>query len=144
MSTDLGGVVGENTPAAPRARAVDAVDARAIPSPGMLEMRDAPFGAGAPLDELEEPLRGLEFEALAGSSAPSGDDHDLHAEGVQVSFDIRFAIAAGSTVTVRGTRPTSSASRSMAGASSPASAGLPIMTSWSSTIPSTLSSTWAL
>ena len=91
---DLGGVVGEHSPAAPRARPVDAVEHGPFPAPGVLEVRDPPFGSGAPLDELAEAARRLDCLALRTGPSLPRDGDVFHAEGLELGLHLGFAIAA--------------------------------------------------
>jgi len=82
------------------------------------------FAAGSPLHRLAE--RASVFLGLSGLArfALPGDDHGPDAQLVEVVIDFLLAVAA-SAVTVRGRRPLRLITRSIAGASCGASAGLP-------------------
>ena len=99
--------------------------------------------AGAPLDQLGELPGPLHTLAGGAGAALAGDGHDLDPECVESGVDCGLAVAA-----IGGHGPghpeKQAAMRTSAGTSIGASGGLPMMTVWSTTMPSALSTTCAL
>src|ERR687895_2033294 len=75
QAADLDQVVGEHPVAAPDPGAVDAVHQGAVPAVAVLEVADAPLGAGAPLDQPPERSGVLLGSAGSAWVAPSGGRH---------------------------------------------------------------------
>jgi hypothetical protein len=89
---DLCGVVGEHAPPAPGACTVDSVDARAVPSPGVLEVRDAPSDPVRHLTSLQSAATTGAL-ALGVGAALSRDDDGLHPQGGQLIIDFGLAVS---------------------------------------------------
>ena len=110
----------------------------AVPSVAAFEGADAAFASGSPFQvPPERSMSFLGLPGLAGSALARNDDVS-DTEIVQVIIDAYLAVAA-----VGGHRPRLSRvrpmTRSTAGFSRGPSAGLPGCTSWSRTMPSSLS-----
>ena len=91
---DLHKVVGEHAVSAPDGGAFAAVDSAAVPLVAVFEVADAPFAAGAPLDEFAE--GGPAFVALPdrSGSAFSWNGNGFDAEIVEIFVDGGVAVAA--------------------------------------------------
>lgn len=87
---ELGGVVGEDTPGAPGAGALEGAEPGVIPVVLSLVGGDAPLGAGSPLDHLDE--RGLGLDLLAGEAgfAVAHDGDEAETELGQFGVDRRL------------------------------------------------------
>src|SRR3954451_6071365 len=92
--TDLDEVVGQDAVPGPGTGALDAVDAGAVPTVAALEIADAAFAAGAPLDGAAE-----RFSVFLGAtclrwSAFARNHHVGDAEVAELPVDLGFAVAA--------------------------------------------------
>ena len=143
QGADLDQVVGEDSVSGPGPGTFGGVDHGSIPSVAAFEVADPSFAASTPFQVSSE--RSLSFVGLSGfaESATAGNHDLLDAEVVQGVVDGLFAVTAVGGHRLR-CPPGAFLERSTAGLSRGASAGLPGWTSWSSTIPSSLSQTWAL
>ena len=93
-SGDLDRVVAEDAPAAPGSGAFETSESGSSPSVLALQCGDSALGAGAPFDEFNEPVFGLDLlAALAGLTLPENRD-ELDTKVRESVIDGCLAVAA--------------------------------------------------
>ncbi len=91
---ELDEVVREHAVCAPGAGAGVAAQTGAAPRPVSLEMRDASFASGAPLDGVDELVSVFDGAARLGGSAGAWDDDGGHPGGGEIGLDGWVPVAA--------------------------------------------------
>jgi len=91
--SDFGGVVGEDSPAAPGAGTGLGVVEGAAPPVVAFETRDTRFGSCTPLHQVPEPARAFGCLARRARSALAWDHDPFDTKSLEVGVDGRFTVS---------------------------------------------------
>ena len=91
---DLDQVVGQDAPSAPDPCAFESAVAGSFPTVLPFQGGYAPFGTGAPLDQLDEPVLGLGVAARSAGLTFAGDRHQVDTEVFELGVDRCEAVTA--------------------------------------------------